>query len=327
MPISVTENSSMNTSKLKMRRARRALAGILIACTMLFAACESMDRAEAVQAMNSGLEALELGRTVDAVRYLKEASAIDPTYAEPAYYLGQIYHIKLSELDNAERYYRQALERDEENPQIAYRLGSVLADLNKWSDAEAFFTQATNKDPDFAKAWFRLGLAQEVQNNYAAAVDSYMKSINANARMRMDEDDPGGAAYHALGDIYIRFGFNDKALQVYENGIQNNDLDSRPIRPAQLYQGKGVALLKAHKFGEAAAEFEKALKIDPSMHTAVFNLAVAKMAMNDTEAAVTGFQEFTQRADPSKDSARIVAAEGFIQQINEKAKAAEEEQE
>ncbi len=308
----------MKPSILKVPRARSGLFVILLVCGALLPACDSMDRAEAVRTMNSGLEALELGHTVDAVRYLKEAQATDVTYAEPAYYLGQIYHIKLNELDNAERYYREARDRDPENPQIAYRLGSVLADLSNFSEAETSFQSAVSKDPTFAKAWFRLGLARERQNNYAEAVDAYMKSIEANARMRMDGDDPGGAAYHALGDIYIRFGFNDKALEVYQNGIDNNDLDSRPNKPARLYQGKGVALLKAKKFGESATEFEKALKLDPSMYTAIFNLAVAHMAMNNTEAAVSGFEQFTQRADPAKDEARIVAAEGFIQQIKQK---------
>ena len=295
-------------------------------CALLTAGCESMERAEAVRTMNKGLEALDLGRTVDAVKYLREAQSQDPTYAEPAYYLGQIYHIKLNELDNAERYYREARDRDPENPQISYRLGSVLADLNNPSEAEGAFALAVQKDPEFAKAWFRLGLSREVQGNYADAVDAYIKSINANARMRMDDEDPGGAAYHALGDIYIRFGFYDKAFQVYENGIANNDIESRPLKPARLYQGRGVAQLKLKKFGDAEQSFRKSLELDPSMSTAIFNLAVAHMAQSKTEEAVNGFMQFTQRADPSKDEARIVAAEGFIQQIKEKTEQEEGEE-
>ncbi len=297
-----------------------------VVCVVSASGCESMDRAEAVRSMNAGLEALELGRTMDAVSELKAAAQKDPTYAEPAYYLGQIYHMKLEELQNAETHYREAQQRDPENPQIAYRLGAVLADQNKWSEAEGSFQQAVQKDAEFAKAWFRLGISQEMQSKWAEAVDSYMASIRANPRMRMDDEDPGGAAYHALGDIYIRFGFYDKALEVYENGIANNDIDSRPMKPARLYQGRGVAQLKARKFPEAAQSFKKALEVDGGMYTAIFNLAVAHMAMNQTEEAVAGFNEFTQRADPAVDEARIIAAQGFIQQINEKKEAAEEQQ-
>lgn len=308
----------MQPSKLKYSCTTRSMIAALIVAGGL-TGCESMDRAEAVRLMNDGLDALERGSTSDAVRLLKEAQTRDTTYAEPAYFLGQVYHVRLNELDNAERYYREASDRDPENPQIAYRLGTVRAERGDHSSAVASFSTAVAKDPEFAKAWFRLGLSQEAQGNYADAVDAYNKSIRADARMRMDEKDPGGAAYHALGDVYIRFGFNDKALQVYENGILNNNVESRTAKPAQLYQGKGVALLKAHKFPEAAAEFKRALELDSTMSTAVFNLAVANMAMNNTEEAVAGFQQFNARADRATDGARIVAADGFIQQIKQKA--------
>ena len=169
----------MDTSRLMMRGFDRAkMIGLILGCALTVSACDSMDRAESVRKMNDGLEALQLGRTMDAVRDLKAAAQLDPTYAEPAYYLGQIYHIKLSELENAEQNYRQALERDPENPQIAYRLGSVLSDQQAWSDAETFYQQAVQKDPEFAKAWFRLGLAQQMQNKWADAVESFTSSIS-----------------------------------------------------------------------------------------------------------------------------------------------------
>ena len=145
-----------------------------------------------------------------------------------------------------------------------------------------------------------------------------MNSIKANARMKMDEDDAGGAAYHALGDLYNRFGFFDKALKVYENGIENNP------GVARLFIGQGVAQLKLKRFEDAATSFEKALTIDERATTAIFNLAVAHMAMKKTEDAVKGFNVFVSAADPTADEARIIAAQGFVMQIEEAQKAAEE---
>jgi len=201
-----------------------------------------MDRAEAVSEMNKGLEALEGGRTLDAVRHLKEASTIDPEFAEPPYYLGQIYHRKLSEPDSAEQNYREAMSRDETNPQFAYQLGTILQEQNKHSDAIAYLKKATEAKPDFAKAWFRLGLSFDFEKDYSSAIDAYSKSIHANARMRMDKEDKGGAAYHALGDLYNRFGFYDHALKVYSNALENN-----PDVP-RLLSGEGVAQLKLKRF-------------------------------------------------------------------------------
>jgi len=270
-----------------------------------------MDRAEAVTAMNKGLENLQSGQTLDAVRYLKEAGQIDPNYASPPYYLAQIYHHKLSELDNAEINYREALSRDEDNPQIAYQLGTVLSDQGKYDDSLAYFRKATEEMPNFAKAWFRLGLSQQYEKDYPAAVESYMKAIESDPDMKMSEDDKGGAHYHALGDLYNRFGFYDKALKVYENGLLNN------ADVPRLLVGKGVAQMQLERFDEAASSFNKALGIDPSLGTATFNLAVAKMRQGQTDVAIKGFEEFTLKADPAEDEARIIAAQGFIQQINE----------
>ncbi len=287
-----------------------------IACVTVIAlsGCHSMDRAEAVSEMNKGLEALEGGRTLDAVRHLKEASTIDPEFAEPPYYLGQIYHRKLSEPDSAEQNYREAMSRDETNPQFAYQLGTILQEQNKHSDAIAYLKKATEAKPDFAKAWFRLGLSFDFEKDYSSAIDAYSKSIHANARMRMDKEDKGGAAYHALGDLYNRFGFYDHALKVYSNALENN-----PDVP-RLLSGEGVAQLKLKRFPEAEASFTKALEIDPSQTTAIFNRGVAYMAEGATDKAVQGFEEFVSRADSERDEARIVAAQGFIQQIREKAK-------
>ena len=305
-------------SASRKRWMNRLGGALLMALLMMGAtACQSMDRAEAVRRMNEGLEAYQTGRTIDGVKLLKEAAQIDPTYAEPDYYLGQLYHFKLGEPTNAERHYQQALERDTENAQILYRLGMVLAEQGKHDEAVGPLMRAVEKKPDFAKAWFRLGLSREAEGQYADAVDAYMKSIEADARMKMDEEDPGGAAYHALGDLYIRFGFFDKAVKVYENAIENNEDVPR------LHSGKGVAQLKLKRFPEAKASFEDALAIDEGQTTAIFNLAVAQMAMGETAQAVDGFEQFTVRADPAKDEARIVAAQGFVQQIKEASEAGE----
>ncbi len=304
-----------------MPMARRLrVVGALAAClvVLILAGCGSMDRAEAIRTMNEGLEAYQLGDTIEAVGLLKQAGQTDPSYAEPPYYLGQLYHMKLEEPDNAIHYYREALTRDEDNPQIAYRLGTVMSQQGKWEEAETYFTQATTNKPDFAKAWFRRGLAQNAQRKYTDAVDSYMESIKANARMKMDEEDLGGAAYHALGDLYIRFKLFDKAIKVYENGLENN------ADVPRLHMGLGVAQLNAEQYAEAEKSFSAALAADASLSTAVFNRGVALMQLGRTEDAVAAFEDYSVRANPENEQAQITAAQGFVQQIREANEAKEE---
>jgi Tfp pilus assembly protein PilF len=78
-----------------------------------------------------------------------------------------------------------------------------------------------------------------------------------------------------------------------------------------------VAQLQLKRYPDSETNFKRALELDASLTTAVFNLAVAHMAQGKTEEAMSGFDMFAQRADQSKDAARIIAAQGFIMQMRE----------
>ncbi|MFU8806798.1 MAG: tetratricopeptide repeat protein [Bradymonadaceae bacterium] len=272
----------------------------------------NQDRVLAIREMNSGLEAYQGGNTMDGVRYLREAIKHDPNYPEPHYYLGQIYHLRLREIDNAERHYRQALELEPENAQYAYRLGTVLAIQEKNEEAVQTFRRSVNAMPDYAQSWFRMGLAQQEIGQFTEAVDSYMKAIHAQPRLKMEPSDPGGEHYHALGDLYIRFGLFDQALKVYENGLQNN-----PEAP-RLYHGRGVAQLQLERYDEAERSFTRTLELDGRHNSAVFNLAVSRQAQGKNDEAMEVLERFLQSANRAEDQARIVAAQGLLQQLKER---------
>lgn len=277
----------------------------------------SQDRAKAVTEMNKGIEAYQAGQNIAAVKYLKAAKTTDPTFAEPALYLGQLYHRQLSELDNAEQAYREAMQRDPENSEIHYKLGAVLSDKGNHEMAAQQYQQAVQKEPNDAKSWFRLGLSQKKIGDNAQAVESFTMSIRANARMKMDEEDPGGAAYHALGDLYTAYGFYDKALKVYENGVLNNG------DVARLHAGKGVAQLKLKRFDDAAASFKKTLELDAKHVSATFNLAVAQNELGEHDEAIAVLETYLRR---SEDQVRRSAAQGLLQTLKSAKEQAAKEQ-
>ncbi len=283
----------------------------------------SQDRAIATQAMNDGLAELNSGQASGAIDKLKKAAASDATYADPDYYLGQIYHQKYQQLDDAARHYGNAIKRAPENPQFHYRYGSVLSEQGfkldgegkgdqsrvKHTDAIAAFNEAIKGHEEFPKAWFRKGLSELALQQYTEGVASLSKSIQLEPSMKIGDSDPGGAAYHALGDLYNRYGFHDKALQVYDNGITNNP-DS-----AQLYRGRGVAELKLKRFAEAEQSFRSALEKEPKNAKAFFNLAMSQHAQKKYKAALDSLQRFIITADPVEDSIRIMAAGSLKSQI------------
>src|SRR5699024_5650901 len=139
--------------------------------------------------------------------------------------------------------------------------------------------------------------------------DSYMKSIQVNPRMKIAQDDPGGAAYHALGDLYARFSFYDKSLAVYKNGVVNNK------GAAQLYAGKGVAELNLKRLSDAETSFEKALELDPKNVAATFNLAVVRNELGEQDGAMQVLKAYL---DSAVDPARRQAAQGMLQKLRSK---------
>lgn len=271
----------------------------------------NQDRAVATQLMNDGLSELKAGRTADATKKLEEATMKDPTYADPPYYLAQIFHQKYQQLDDAEDNYATALKRDPENAQFLYRYGAILAEQGKHAQAVDELKKAVEQHKEFPKAWFRLGVSQIAEKQYVDGVASLTESINLDARMKIGAEDPGGAAYHALGDLYLRFYFYDKALKVYANGIENNPTVAR------LHRGQGVSQLKLKRFADAEASFKKAVELDRTSGTAYFNLAIAQRELGKTKEALDSLQKFLSKADPNVDAVRMTAAGGLRAELQD----------
>jgi len=286
------------------RSTKLVLPGLLL--LLLAAAGCSQDRAIAVDYLNKGIHSYKSGESMTAIKQLKIARDKDPTYAEPALFLGDIYYQGTKELPLAEQSYREALKRDPENLETSYKLGAVLFDQGDAAQAVGSFQNVVQKDDTHAKAWFRLGLSQQALTEFPAAVESYMSSIRANPRMKMDDKDPGGAAYHALGDLYARFSFYDKSLAVYENGILNNP------ESAQLYAGRGMAEQNLKRPADAEKSLEKALELEPNNVAATFNLAVVKHALGQEDGAIKVLENYLGRAT---DPARRQAAQGMLQKL------------
>jgi Tfp pilus assembly protein PilF len=287
-------------------------AWIVLALVCALAGC-NQDRALAVRKMNKGLEENKIGRSSDALELLQEASMMDKTWADPSYYLGMLYQQKMGDLKAAETHFKQAIERDPTNPQFFYKLGSTQAEAGSLDDAVGSLKRAVELKPDFAKAWFRLGMSQLGAKSYRDAVDSLMSSIKADPTMQIGKDDQGGAAYHELADLYLRFDFYDRALKVYEDGIKNNPNSSR------LYQGKGVAQLKLKRFDEAVSSFKLAIEKDNSMGVApaYFNMAVAEKELGRYDDAKKHINDFLT-SDRTQDPSRRAAAGGLLAEIEAK---------
>ena len=269
------------------------------------------DRTEAVRAYNEGMQAFETGSTSAAVQHMEAALERDPTFTAAAYTAGQIQQQRLGDPESASQNFRRALDHEPDNPRYAYRLGSALADLGEHEDAIGHFAKAVSEDPDYSRAWFEKGGSQEVVGDIVEAVSSYTKSIETNPRLRMDEEDAGGEAYHALADLYLRFRLYDHAAQVYENGVLNNSSSER------LHHGLGVALMRLERFDDAVAAFEEALEIDPQHGSANFNIAIAQHESGDLDAALEQLTQLIEQGGNWMTEPRRQAAQALLDDLSQ----------
>jgi superkiller protein 3 len=302
---------------MMVRRGARVRSASVVAtclCVGVLTGC-NQDRAIAVRTMNQALEENKTGRSGEAIELLKQASKTDGTFGDPPYYLGMLYHQRQGNLKEAEAAFKQAIERDPENAQFYYKLGSVQAELGSHEDAIGSLRKAVELKPDFARAWLRLGRSQVANKAYRDAVDSLMASIKADPQLKVGKDDPGGLAYLDLGDLYLRFDFDERALRVYEDGIRHNP------DVARMHQGKGIALLKLKRAAEAESAFVRASELDPGLESAFFNMAVAQKEQGKYDAARKSINNFLN-IDRTQDANRRAAAGGLLSEIDAKQAAA-----
>src|SRR5690554_1045655 len=126
------------------RSTKLVLPGLLL--LLLTAAGCSQDRAIAVDYLNKGIHSYKSGESMTAIKQLKIARDKDPTYAEPALFLGDIYYQGTKELPLAEQSYREALKRDPENLETSYKLGAVLFDQGDAAQAVGSFQNVVQKE-------------------------------------------------------------------------------------------------------------------------------------------------------------------------------------
>lgn len=80
-------------------------------------------------------------------------------------------------LEEAERWYRRAVQADRRNPLAAYNLGNVLAALGRDAEAVIAFQQALSLDPDLAEAAFNRAVLVEARGETERAISLYRETV------------------------------------------------------------------------------------------------------------------------------------------------------
>jgi tetratricopeptide (TPR) repeat protein len=207
------------------------------------------------------------GDVQQAINSYNTARDLRPDYLPVFVSLGNIY-LQLNRLEDAEGFFRRALEITEASAAVHYGLGQAALSKRSYTEAVRYLEKALQLTPEANRLHYALAMAYRGLGDMGRAQSHLALS----------------------GTVGVRV--SDPLL----DGLQ--DL----IKGARLHLIRGRAALEARRFAEAAAEFRKAITRQPDSIPAHFNLGAALSQTGDLRGAVEQFEK-TLRLDPNHANA------------------------
>ncbi len=198
-----------------------------------------------------------------AQKYLNEAIAVDPNYAQAHSMLAfsYIWHVWMSwgevggnALELANESARKSVDLDETDPWAHVVLGMVFAYGRRREDALAEVQKSLDLNPSFAFGHACLGLV------FAYGGEPDQALVEVREALRMSPRDPLNALYHGIESVaYFAARDFEKSLESARNGIRE--------RPEYVgaWRMTVIALSQLNRLDEARAALEEVKRFQPSI--------------------------------------------------------------
>jgi Flp pilus assembly protein TadD len=168
-------------------------------------------------------------------------------------------------------------------------------------EAITAFSDLVTKAPTCADCYYNLGVAHTNKKQYAEAEVAYKKVIE----LKPDSTD----AYTGLANIYNAQKKFDLAAEASANASKyaGGGAPGAAGGSAESIYNQGVILFNSQKFAEARAQFESAVKTDPNMAMAHYQLGMTALNLGDFALAVSSLEMYL-KLDPNGAKAAEVKA-------------------
>lgn len=216
--------------------------------------------------VNLGLAYQSLGEYRLAVQHLTTALRQRPNLLAPNVIAGMDY-VKLGSPAKAVPYLQTALKIDPSNREAHQALASLYISQENFHGAAQQYRELAQLDPDKAEAWFKLG------HEY---LDLAARLAYRGARLYRDS----AWGHRFLGDLLLERGRWDDAEREYEKALNVE------AHQEGLHSSIGQAYLHAGQLDKAEAEFQTELQQNKTSVDAWLGLAEAKLAQNQSAAAL-----------------------------------------
>ena len=251
----------------------------------------------ATDALDKGLASYQKGYEENykkAVLEFQKALDLDAGYSQAALYLARAYNALFDE-QNAEKYFRKAIEIDPDYLEAHASFGGMLLDRGNTDEAIRQFETVIRREPDNVLALTNLAQAYRMKGLYPDSIESARKAVKLGSEL---------AEPHLwMADSLRQSGQYGPSIPEYNNYLQLSNFDSklagqlnyyvlgflvgmgRKKRAAQqdiwkdlrslAYYGMCDSESKLNRFDRAIDDCQKALTYDPRDPYAHYSLALA----------------------------------------------------
>lgn len=253
---------------------------------------------------------------------LRNAQDLQPDDSRWPYLLGHLYRTG-GRLDPAAAAYARALELAPDDVPALVRLGEVEAARDRVADARRHLEAALARDPAHAQAHALLGRLAAEADDPTAAIRHFEAALAAQP-MASSLHYPLALAYRDQGDA------ERSAAHLAQRGTQAVVMDEPQVddlanlkRGANLYVFQGASQLRAGRFAEAAAAYEKAIAADPANAMAHLDLGLARYRQSDIPGAIAAVEQAAALDPRGNEGAKVHQALGVYRQAAGEPEAAE----
>jgi putative PEP-CTERM system TPR-repeat lipoprotein len=254
--------------------------------------------------------------------------AVQPDHL-PSLLLSGLANVQLGSLSTAEESLTRFIARVPENSLATRALATLYMRTGRAQQALEMLTAALRRSPDDPLVLRMTGEAYLASGNAAGAARSYERANqidkgNLQSQLRLAQVRfAAGDTDRAFSDLESLSAESDAKqhqadLALFSEHLRRRQFDQafavvdrlekkqpKSALPANL---RGVAYLAKRDLKNARASFEKALALEPTLHSAAYNLAVIDMQEGKPQAARARYEEILAK-DPKNEQAMLALAE------------------
>jgi serine/threonine-protein kinase len=220
----------------------------------------------------------------EAQAYCQKAAELDNRLPAVFVSLAQI-HDALGKHDLALQEFQHALQLDPKDAQALGGLARSYEKSGRIADAEKTFQEAIALRADDWTGYNNLGAFYERKGKYPQAIAAYQQALKIT---------PDNAeVYSNIGSAYIDQG-GEKALPPAEQALKKS-IELNPGYPA--FANLGMLYMQEHRYAEAAAATEQALKINGNDYMVWNNLMVAYQGAQEPDKATAARHKAVELAE------------------------------